>query len=484
MTEAGSRIRPHDVTPRDDAIPRTKVSDRVPSQATMTGARETAAPPLGMAFGLKRSQELSRRLRSVVPGGAHTYAKGDDQYPEHLAPVLVRGSGSHVWDVDGNAYVEYGSGLRAVSLGHGEPRVVAAAAAALADGTNFVRPTALELRTADDFLDSVGAGEMVKFAKNGSDATTAAVRLARAATGRDLVAICADQPFFSTDDWFVGSTAMPAGVPEAVRRLTVTFRYNDLASLDQVLAAHPGAVAAIVLEPATAIEPAPGFLEGVRERCDRYGAVLVFDEMITGFRWSIRGAQSTYGVTPDLSCFGKALGNGVAIAALVGRRELMELGGFDHDRERVFLLSTTHGAESHGLAAAAVVMDIYRREAVVDRLRERGERLRTGLASEIAAAGLGDHVLVLGHPANLTFATLDPAGQRSQQYRTLFLQEIIRRGVIGPSFVVSASLSDEDIDVTVDAVRGALGVYRRALEGRIEDELESRPVAPVFRPRA
>jgi glutamate-1-semialdehyde 2,1-aminomutase len=433
---------------------------------------------------VERSVTLGRRLRELVPGGAHTYAKGDDQYPEGLAPIIERGLGSHVWDVDGNEYVEYGSGLRAVALGHAEPRVLAAAIGAMRDGTNFVRPSVLELEAAETFLRVVGAGEMVKFAKNGSDVTSAAVRLARAATGRDLVAFCRDQPFFSVDDWFIGSTPMRAGIPAAIRELTVTFGYNDLPSVQRLFAEHADRLACVMLEPAAIEQPEPGYLEGLRELCDRHGAVLIFDEMITGFRWDVGGGQAQFGVRPDLSCFGKALGNGFAISALSGRRDLMELGGFDHDRERVFLLSNTHGAETHALAAAVEVMQIYEAEQVTHRLRERGLRLVARLQPEIDACGLTDHVRLLGHPANLVFATLDQRGERSQAFRTLFLQELIQRGILGPSLVVSASLEDEDIDRTVEAVGAALAVYRRALDDGVERYLGGRPVKPVFRTRA
>lgn len=325
---------------------------------------------------------------------------------------------------------------------------------------------------------------MVKFAKNGSDASTAAVRLARAATGREVVAICADQPFFSVDDWFIGHTPMPAGIPAASREHTVGFHFNDPGSLAGTFAAHPGQIACVVLEAATATEPEPGFLDSLRAQCDANGTILILDEMITGFRWHEKGAQHVYGIRPDLSTFGKALGNGFSIAALAGRRDLMELGGIRDPRERVFLLSTTHGAETHSLAAAMAVMRLYQDEGVVEQLDDRGERLRGLLTGVIARHGLERHVLILGRPSNLVFATLDGDGQRSQAFRTLFLQELIGGGVIGPSFVVSAALTDADIDRTVDVVDAALGVYRHALEDGVEAHLRGRPVKPVFRPFA
>jgi glutamate-1-semialdehyde 2,1-aminomutase len=427
---------------------------------------------------------IGERLHAVIPGGAHTYARGDDQYPEGMAPVLVSGRGCRVRDVDGFEYVEYGSGLRSVTLGHAEPRLIRAATRAMRQGTGMVRPTALEAEVAAELVELIDAADMVKFAKNGSDVTTAAVRLARAVTGRDLVAVCEDQPFFSTDDWFIGHTAMPAGIPQAVRDLTVGFRFNDLASVRELFDRYPNQVAALVLEPATATEPAPGYLEGLRELCTANGALLVFDEMITGFRWNLRGAQRLYGVSPDLSTFGKALGNGFAISALAGRREVMERGGLRHSDERVFLLSTTHGAETHALAVAREVMRIYEHEGVCERLTERGERLATGILAAARAAGVADRFLLLGRPCNLVYATLDAEGQRSQAFRTLFLQETITRGVLAPSFVVGVTHDDAAIEQTVEAVASALLVYRRALEDGIDRHLQGRPVKPVFRPYA
>ncbi|BFO16099.1 hypothetical protein SHKM778_24870 [Streptomyces sp. KM77-8] len=313
-------------------------------------------------FSLPRSREANERLNALIPGGAHTYAKGDDQYPEHLAPVISHGRGAHVWDVDGNRYVEYGSGLRSVSLGHAHPRVTEAVRRELDRGGNFVRPSFVEVEAAERFLATVPTAEMVKFAKNGSDATTAAVRLARAATGRPRVALCADHPFFSADDWFIGTTPMSDGIPSQTAELTLSFPYGDLAATEELLTRYHGEIACVVLEPATHTEPPPGYLAGLRALADRHGCVLVFDEMITGFRWSEAGAQSLYGVVPDLSTFGKALGNGFAVSALAGRRDLMERGGLRHPGDRVFLLSTTHGAETHALAAAMAVQTTYARE--------------------------------------------------------------------------------------------------------------------------
>jgi glutamate-1-semialdehyde 2,1-aminomutase len=434
-----------------------------------------------MSISFARSNALQARLHELVPGGAHTFAKGSDQYPEGMAPVLVRGCGARVWDVDGNEFVEYGMGMRAVTLGHGYEPVLDAVRSAITDGVSFTRSTELELAAAEDFLRLVPGADMVKFCKNASDATSAAIRLSRGATGRELIAVCRDQPYFSSQDWFVATLPINTGVSLAARSQVRTFGYNDLESLRAVLEADE--VACVILEPASALaEPAAGFLEGVRALCDRHGAVLIFDETITGFRWAAGGAQSVYGVTPDLSTWGKAMGNGFSIAALAGRRELMELGGLRTDRPRVFLLSSTNGAESTGLAAFRAVVRAYEETDPVATMERQGRVLADGVNAVAAEAGIAEQLSVLGRPSCQVFRTADADGKPSQVMRTLFLQEILRRGVLGQSYVISAAHSDADVDQTIEAAWGATVTYRKALEtGRPEDLLTGRPVAPAHR---
>ncbi len=430
----------------------------------------------------RNSQLLASKAHALIPGGCHTYAKGDDQYPVLAPGFIQRGSGSHVFDVDGHEYIEYGMGNRAVGLGHAYPPVVRAVRDALQDGCNFTRPSAIEVECAESFLELIDSADMVKFCKDGSDATSGAVRLARAYTGRDMVACCADHPFFSTDDWFIGTTKMNAGIPASVSALTATFRYNDIASVQAVFDDYPGRIAAIILEPAKADEPQDNFLHEARRIAHENGALFILDEMITGFRWHLRGAQKLYDVEPDLSCFGKALGNGFAISALAGKVEYMQLGGLiQTDHPRVFLLSTTHGAETHAMAAAIATMTIYRDEPVIERLYEQGSKLAAGVNAAIAAHGLQNHVRLFGRPCCLAYGTLDEAGQPSQAFRTLFLQETIRRGVLMPSLVVSYTHSDTDIARTVDAIDGALGIYVRALNDGVGSYLTGRPSQVVYR---
>ncbi|MBI3438144.1 MAG: glutamate-1-semialdehyde 2,1-aminomutase [Proteobacteria bacterium] len=435
-----------------------------------------------MIVNFTESDKLRKKAHALIPGGCHTYAKGDDQYPTLSPSHVVRGQGAHVWDADGNEYIEYGNGNRAVTLGHAYGPVVKAVKAELARGANFTRPSVIEVEAAEKFMNVIGAGDMVKFSKDGSDATSAAVKLARAYTGRDLIAICGDQPFFSVDDWFIGSTAMYGGIPEVVRKLTVKFRYNDVESVKALIAEHPGQIAGFILEAERIDPPRDNFLLELQRLVRGAGALLIIDEMITGLRWHVKGAQHVHGLDPDLSTWGKALANGFSVSALSGRRDIMRVGDLDQtDHKRVFLMSTTHGGETHGLAAAIATLDVYHREPVVERLSQAGERLRVGFQQASAKHGLEKHVSAMGRACNLLFSTCDQDGKPSQAFRTLFLQETIKRGLIMPSMVVSYSHTDADIDQTIDAVDGAMEIYQRALNDGVEKYLVGRPSQPVYR---
>ncbi len=369
--------------------------------------------------------------------------------------------------------------LRAGLFGSG-PRLGRHRAAVTVDQlqADSVRP---QSECAEKFLGLIEGAEMVKFAKDGSSCTTAAVKLARAYTGRDQIALCSDHPFFSTNDWFIGTTPIDAGIPQAVKDLTRTFRYNDLDSVKALFAKHPGKIAGLILEPSKGEDPEDRFLHRVQSLCHENGAILILDEIITGFRWDNGGAQKVYDIVPDLSAFGKALGNGFSVSALAGKREIMQLGGLDHDKERVFLLSTTHGAETHSLAAAIATMQTYETEPVIETLQRQGERLAAGINQAAAARGLEEYIQVIGRPCALVFTALDPQRRRSQAYRSLLLQEIIKRGILGPSLIVSYSHSDEDIERTVQAFDGAMEVYAKALADGTERYLTGRPSNVVYR---
>jgi glutamate-1-semialdehyde 2,1-aminomutase len=297
-----------------------------------------------------------------------------------------------------------------------------------------------------------------------------------------MVAICGDHPFFSVDDWFMGTTAMSAGVPEFAKKQTVKFRYNDLPGVQALFDQYPDQIACLVLEAETITPPPRSYLHELQVLAHRNGALLILDETVTGFRWHIGGAQAFYDFVPDLSTFGKGMANGFSVSALCGKREYMRLAGTEHtDRERCFVLSLTHGAETSGLAACIATIDAYREHDVCAVMARQGAKLQAGIRQAIDDAGVGQFFQIMGRPWLTFYATLDADLQRSQAFRTLFLQETIKRGVLAPSFVVGAAHTDEDIGQTVDAVAEALLVYRNAIDDGVEKYLVGRPVQPVFR---
>lgn len=432
----------------------------------------------------KERAEMSyqERLLRVIPGGAHTYSRGFDQHPANAPQILAGGKGANVFDPEGRRYLDYGMALRAVNIGYAEDEIDNAAWQQIRAGNNLTRPSLIELEAAELLVDLIDSVDMVKFTKNGSTSVSAAVKLSRAYTGRDLVARCAEHPFFSYDDWFIGSTPLTRGIPQETIAQTKLFRYNDLASLEALIAEFPGRFACVVLEPATTEAPQEGFLQGVRKLCDQHGIVLVLDEMITGFRWHMKGAQFLYGVAPDLCTFGKAMANGFSVSCIAGRREIMELGSIEFEgRERLFLLSTTHGAEMGGLGAFVATMKFMQRERVVEHLWDYGGKLIALLQERAAAHGLADHFKAGGVPCSPYYLTLDAQGAASLSLRTLFAQELIRHGVMMPWIALSWRHGEAELEHTGHAVDAALAVYRKALEDGVEKYLEGPAIKPVFR---
>lgn len=427
------------------------------------------------------SLELKNRFNKLIPGGSHTYAKADDQFPEYMPIYIDWGNGCHIWDIDGNEYIEYAMGLRSVTLGHSFKPVVEAAYRQMLRGTNFGRPARIELECAEKFLEIIETAEMVKFSKNGSDSTNGAIKIARAYTGRDMIGICADHPFFSVDDWFISTTPMNSGIPDIIQKMTVKFSYNNLESIEKMFQENPGKIACIILEPEKYDPPENDFLNKAKEICHKYGALFILDEMITGFRWHNGGAQKFYNVDPDLSTFGKAMGNGFSIAALAGKQEFMDLGGVYHKKERVFLNSTTHGAETHVMAAAIATMEFYQKNDVIGVLNEQGRKLKEGVNNASKDVGIDNQVSIIGPDCCSVYTTRDQNGNPSQPFRTLFIQELMKRGLLMPSSIVSYSHSDNDIATTVERMHDAMVVYKKALNEGVEKYLVGRSIAPVWR---
>ena len=446
----------------------------------------------------------SERLNAVIPGGAHTYSRGDDQFPSTAPQILERGEGAYVWDPSGRRYLDYGMALRAVTLGYANARVNEAAVREIGKGNNLTRASVTELLAAEKFVEIVAAADMVKFCKNGSNATSAAVKIARAATGRRYVCVPRQHPFFSFDDWFIGSTVMKRGIPAEHAATTLLFEYGDVASLTELFNRHTGEIAAVMLEPATTVLPCPGmcnarrlsastpcsacpgrdkgFLVAVQNICSDNGALFILDEMITGFRWHLGGAQQFFGVIPDLSTFGKAMANGFAVAAVTGKREFMELGGINREgMERTFLLSTTHGGEMAGMGAFLETVKIYQEVDVVGHLWSYGAKLRDGLEQVAANLGLSEYFKIEGPDISLNYLAYDANHTMSLAFRTLFSQEMAREGVLMPWIAISLAHGPTELEKTLSAADAALRVYRQALDSGIERFLEGHAIRPVFR---
>jgi glutamate-1-semialdehyde-2,1-aminomutase len=417
--------------------------------------------------------DLLGRAQRVLPGITQTYSKAPDQHVEGVYPVFLEsGDGCRVTDLDGNVYIDYPCALGPMVLGYGDPEVDAAAAERVSDGTCFSLGHRLEVEVAEALVEMVPGAEMVRFLKTGSEATTAAVRLARAATGRDHVAMCG---YHGWHDWCIGHTTRSAGVPRAVSQLTHQWAYNDLDSLRAIFSAHPGEVAAVIMEPVGVEAPTPGFLEGVRALVDEQGAVLIFDEVITGFRLAPGGAQEYFGVVPDLATFGKAMANGYPLAAVAGKTALME-----QIASTVFI-SSTFGGDTVSLAASLATLRRIRGGGVIEHLWRQGARVMEGfnaLASEhevpARMKGLAPRRVIAFDPAG---------GADANGLKGLLWQECLDRGVLmGNANFISLAHDDAAVEATLTAFDGALAAVGQAVRhGEVTSRLRGRPPAEVFR---
>lgn len=424
----------------------------------------------------------SERLNKVIPGGAHTYSRGDDQYPVNAPHLFKRGEGCFLYTVDGEKYLDYGMALRAVTLGYGQSDVAEAAIREIWNGNNLTRPSLVELEAAELLVELIPSVDMVKFAKNGSNVTTAAVKIARAYTGRKYIVRCLEHPFFSFDDWFIGDTPLKRGIPEAFYNLTLNFKYNNIESLVNLFEKYPDQIAGVIMEPATSEHPAEGFLAQVKELCHKNGSLFILDEMITGFRWHLQGAQVYYNIEPDLCTFGKGMANGFSVSALAGKEDFMKIGGIKTEgAERVFLTSTTHGAEMCGLGAFVRTIQFYKDHNVINHLWEYGTKLINGMNEIAKEIGIPDYFSAVGIPCSPNYITKDRTGNPSLSMRTLFSQEMIKNGVLIPWIAICYAHGESEYELTINAVRNALKVYSKALEEGVDKYLTGPAIKPVFR---
>lgn len=423
---------------------------------------------------LKKSEEYWKKAQRLIPAGTQCLSKGPTQFVEGVAPkYLVKGKGCHVWDVDGNEYIDYGMGLRPIILGYCYPAVDKAIQAQLRNGITFTLMHPLEVEVAELLTKIIPCAEEVRYGKNGSDATTAAVRTARAYTGRDKIAICG---YHGWHDWYIITTDKNKGVPKIMKQLSFTFQYNNIESLKKLLDTYPGEFAAVIMEPVGVTPPQNNFLQEVKKITHDHGAVLIFDEIITGFRFALGGAQEYFKVTPDLAAFGKAMANGMPISALVGKAEIMNVLNDT-------FFSFTFGGECLSLAATAATIKELQTKKVVPFIWKQGKKLQEGYDKVARELRIEEYTQCAGYAPSALVKFFGKSPQESLLMKSLVQQELLKRGILWAAYhAVSYSHKDKEINETLEAFEDSLKTLKRAIsKGNLEKSLEGKPVRPVFR---
>lgn len=419
---------------------------------------------------IEKSEELYKRSLGLIPSNTQTLAKGPTQYVNGMAPkYLVKGKGSHVWDVDGNEYIDYNMGIGPLSLGYAYPKVDEAIKKQLDDGITFSLVHPLEVEVAEIIRDIIPNAEMVRYSKTGADVTSASVRLARAYTGKNKILCCG---YHGWHDWYVSVTARNYGVPEAVQEITYTFDYNNIDSLKDSL---DDDTAAVILEPVVFQEPKDNFLQKVADLCKEKNVVLIFDEMWTGFRMALGGAQEYFGITPDLATYSKAVANGMPISILTGKKEIMQLADED------IFFYTTFGGEALSLTAVKATVAEMKEKNVPAYLDKQGAKLKDGYNKIAQNLGL-DYTKASGYNWR-SIISFDAKAGDPLLLKSLVQQEMIKRGILWGGFHnMSFSHSDEDIEYTLKAYEAVLPILKKAVEEEtVEKLLRGKPVQPVFR---
>ncbi|GJM17236.1 MAG: glutamate-1-semialdehyde 2,1-aminomutase [Thermodesulfobacteriota bacterium] len=420
------------------------------------------------------SEALLERALKVIPLGTQTFSKSFEQFPRHYSPLFIKkGKGCKVWDQDDNEYIDLISGLLPVILGYCDPDVNNAIKQQLELGISFSLASELEVIVAEKLVKNIPCAESVRFGKNGSDATSACIRLARAITGKDHVICCG---YHGWHDWYIGSTVRNKGVPTSINELTHKVPYNDIESIFQLFKKYPDNIAAVILEPANSIPPKEGFLHNLKDFVKSKNALFIFDEVITGFRFSKGGAQEYFDVTPDLSAFGKAMGNGMPISAVVGKEEYME------EMEEVFF-SATFGGETLSLAAANAVIDKIEKEPVIEKIWERGGALKTGVKKLLASNQLEEIIEINGYePWTMLMFKDHSNGTLKEAIKTFFMKHMINNGVlIAASHNLNYAHNDEDINNILNVYEKVLSNMAVALDDNtLVKNLDCPLIQPVF----
>lgn len=422
------------------------------------------------------SQSFLKRAERLIPLGSQTFSKSKTQFPYGVSPYFIeKGLGATVWDIDGNQHIDFINSLAAVTLGYQDPDVDRAVQEQMKNGVTFSLPHRLEYEVAELIVEMVPCAEMVRFGKNGSDATAGAIRLARAYTGRDHVLVCG---YHGWQDWYIGSTTRDLGVPKTTKELTHTFEYNNLQSLQDLFTQYSSQVAAVILEPMNVVFPDKQYLEQIKAITHKNGALLIFDETITGFRFANGGAQEYFGVIPDIATFGKGLANGYPLSAVTGRKEVMQL------MQEIFF-SFTFGGETLSLAAAKAVLIKLKEQQVLKHIFARGQQLESGINNIIANLNM-EHVLnISGHPS-WTFLTMLKADNFSPAIlKTFYLQEIFARGFLSlGTHNLSYAHTEADINNLLAAYEEIFTIMKHYIKiGTLKEQLKCEVLQPLFAAR-
>lgn len=434
-------------------------------------------------FNFSESDKYRERIHNLIPGGAHTYSKGDDQFPILSPAAITHGKGCRVWDLDGNEFIECLGGLASISLGHAYPPVIERVHKELLKGNNFSRPSTIEREVAERFLANIKGHDMIKFAKNGSVVTTAAVKLARAFTGRKLVARPVDHPFYSYDDWFIGSTDVKSGIPDDISSLTVLYRSDDIQSLVDLFDKYPSEIACVISEPEKFNVLPENYLKDAIALAHQHGAIWIMDEMITGYRTAYPGSMKKYDVVPDIATWGKGIANGFSFCCMTGKKEIMELGGIRNEgAEKLFLVSTTHGGETCSIAAALATMDEFESKDVIGHNHRMGQLFMDGSREIFSSHGLSNNIRNMQFNWHASLGYFDLEGNNSFGLRTLFHQEMIARGILFQGiFCPHFSHTESDVNSILEAIDESCHIFKKGLHEGFEKHLVGKPIKPVFR---
>ena len=421
----------------------------------------------------KKSEELLEKALKLIPLGSQTFSKSITQLPFGVSPYFVeKAKGAYFWDIDNNKYLDFSNALASVTLGYCDPDVDSAVKKQMEYGVTFSLPHTLEVDVAKMLIDAIPCAEQVRFAKNGTDATSGAVRVARAFTGKERVAVCG---YHGWQDWYIGSTTKNLGVPKCVQNLTHTFKYNNIDSLASILEEYPKEFAAIIMEPMSGEYPKDNFLEKVKELAHNSEALLIFDETVTGFRVSNGGAQELFGVIPDLATFGKGLANGYPLSAVVGREKYMSV-------MKDIFFSGTFGGETLSLAAAKAVLEKIKKEKVLEHLNKLGMYLHKELDQLLIKLDVESFVSYTGHPSWSFLIFKDQDNATSWELKTFFMQEMFKRGIftIGAQ-TLSYAHTKEDMNKLLHAYKEVFSIMKDYIERNVlQDKLDCEPLKPLF----